>query len=247
MIDRRWIENLLLLGGLIALNVWVWTIAVTGIFQSWQSWVFEREVHGLHAPITRFVADRTAEIAGEFLHWWGFAQDRPAPAQQESATNRTEERLLIPPNGLVGRLSVPRLALTAMVRQGAGEDTLRFSLGHIPGTAFPGQVGNVGIAGHRDTLFRGLRNIRKDDLIEVETLRGKYFYQVESTAIVKPTDVGVLKAASYPQLTLVTCYPFYYVGSAPDRFIVKARQVRQPKSPDGKTLVSRDQVPPAAD
>jgi sortase A len=97
----------------------------------------------------------------------------------------------------------------------------------------------VGIAGHRDTLFRGLRNIRKNDLVEVETLRGKYLYQVESTQIVKPTDVSVLQAANYPQLTLVTCYPFYFVGSAPDRFIVKARQVQWKNGQEGVTLSSR--------
>lgn len=246
MKPRRWIENLLLLGGLVALNVWVWTIAVTGIFQSWQNWVFEQEVHGRSAPVSEFVSARSADVAGQFLRWWGFPKDRAVNTEQETAKKQTNERLLIPPNGLVGRLTIPRLALSAMVRQGAGEDTLRFSLGHIPGTAFPGQSGNVGIAGHRDTLFRGLRNIGKNDLIEVETLRGKYLYQVESTEIVKPTDVSVLKAANYPQLTLVTCFPFYYVGSAPDRFIVKARQVRQPRG-GGKTLVSRDITPGSAD
>ena len=80
------------------------------------------------------------------------------------------------------------------------------------------------MAGHRDTLFRGLRAIRKNDLILLETLGGEYRYRVEGTKIVSPRDVGVLKANPYAELTLVTCYPFYYVGSAPDRFIVKARQ-----------------------
>jgi sortase A len=112
-----------------------------------------------------------------------------------------------------------------VVREGAGEDTLGVALGHIPGTALPGRPGNVGVAGHRDTLFRGLRNIRKDDLIEFETLGGKFDYQVESTRIVTPRDVDVLNASAQPELTLVTCYPFYYVGSAPDRFVVKARQI----------------------
>lgn len=126
---------------------------------------------------------------------------------------------------VLGRLLIPRLRLTAMVREGAGEDTLGVALGHIPGTAMPGRPGNVGVAGHRDTLFRGLRNIRKDDLIEFETLGGKFDYQVESTTIVTPQDVEVLNASAQPEITLVTCYPFYYVGSAPDRFVVKARQV----------------------
>jgi LPXTG-site transpeptidase (sortase) family protein len=115
-----------------------------------------------------------------------------------------------------------------MVRQGTGASTLNVAVGHIPGTALPGDKGNVAVAGHRDTLFRGLRDIRKGDLIDFETLRGSYAYRVESTEVVKPEDVSVLNAGEYPELTLVTCYPFTYVGAAPDRFIVKARQLAPP-------------------
>jgi sortase A len=129
---------------------------------------------------------------------------------------------------LIGRLSIPRLNVRSVVREGAGKDTLEVALGHIPGTALPGQAGNTGIAGHRDTLFRGLRNVRRDDVIDFQTPNADYKYQVESTYIVKPSDVGVLKPAQYSEMTLVTCYPFYYVGSAPDRFIVKARLLDPP-------------------
>lgn len=111
-----------------------------------------------------------------------------------------------------------------MVRQGVGEDTLRVALGHIPTTALPGESGNVGIAGHRDTLFRPLQKVRRNDLIVFETRSGKYVYRVQSTKVVGPKDVDVLEPKSSPELTLVTCYPFYYVGSAPERFIVEARQ-----------------------
>jgi len=127
--------------------------------------------------------------------------------------------------GSMGRLLIPRLRLRAMVREGDGEDTLSLALGHITNTAMPGEDGNVGVAGHRDTIFRGLRNIRKNDLIVFETRRGRYTYRVEGTEIVKPDKVSVLKASYGKQLTLVTCYPFRYIGAAPDRFIVKARQV----------------------
>ena len=89
----------------------------------------------------------------------------------------------------------------------------------------PGTPGNVGLAGHRDTFFRALRNIRPDDTIELETTEGTYRYQVSSTRIVTPRDVSVLKSSGGPTLTLVTCYPFYYVGSAPKRFIVHATAV----------------------
>jgi sortase A len=109
-----------------------------------------------------------------------------------------------------------------MVREGADEGTLSRAVGHIPGTALPGNIGNVGLAGHRDTFFRALRNIRSDDTIEVQTTAGTYRYKVKSTRIVAPRDVSVLQASGGETLTLVTCYPFYYVGSAPKRFIVHA-------------------------
>ncbi len=137
---------------------------------------------------------------------------------------------MIRTNGLVGRLVIPRLHLRAMVREGAGNTTLDLAAGHIPGTAFPWQKGNVAIAGHRDTLFRGLGEIRENDLIQFDTLDTSYVYEVASTQIVEPQDVSVLKPGQYSELTLVTCYPFHYVGSAPERFIVKAREVSQAAS-----------------
>ena len=166
---------------------------------------------------------------------WGWSHIRMAVFQKQA--NRALERKIgnpppaaervAPPameNGaLLGRLVIPRLKLEAVVREGAGADTLDVALGHIPGTALPGQLGNVGVAGHRDTLFRGLRHIAKNDVIQFQTPAGSYNYQVEDTKVVKPQDVGVLAASGHPEMTLVTCYPFYYVGSAPDRFIVKAR------------------------
>jgi sortase A len=140
---------------------------------------------------------------------------------------------------LVGRLSIPRLHLSSMVREGDDEVTLSLALGHIPSTALPGQAGNVGIAGHRDTIFRALQGIRKDDLIHFETLSGTHVYQVDSTHIVKPDDVGVLRPNGISELTLVTCYPFYYVGSAPDRFIVSAHEMAAASVPTSAALVPR--------
>jgi sortase A len=129
------------------------------------------------------------------------------------------------PASLIGRLEIPRLKLSVMVREGADGKTLHRAVGHIPGTAMPGFAGNVALAGHRDTFFRELRNIKKNDSIEFETENGTYRYLVESTDIVGPRDVGVLAASHGQTLTLVTCYPFYYIGSAPKRFIVHAAQV----------------------
>jgi sortase A len=127
--------------------------------------------------------------------------------------------------GLIGRIEIPRLGLSVIVVEGVDRLILRRSVGHIPGTALPGQPGNVGISGHRDTFFRPLRNIRRDDIITLTTLLGEYRYRVVSTKVVSPSDVGVLDTSETEILTLVTCYPFYFVGFAPDRFIVRAERV----------------------
>ena len=110
--------------------------------------------------------------------------------------------------GLIGRMEIPRLGLSVMVVEGVGTSALRRAAGHIPGTALPGQPGNVGISAHRDTFFRPLRKIRKDDVSTFTTVLGDYRYRVMSTKVVKPGDAGVLHAGGNEILTLVTCYPF---------------------------------------
>ena len=127
--------------------------------------------------------------------------------------------------GLIGRLAISRLGISVMVMEGDSEIMLRRAAGHIVGTAAPGQPGNVGIAAHRDSFFRPLRNIRDDDVITLTTPGGEFRYRVVSTSIVRPDDVSVLDSDSHEILTLVTCYPFYFVGPAPDRFIVRAERI----------------------
>jgi sortase A len=129
------------------------------------------------------------------------------------------------PEGLIGRIEIQRLGMSVAVAEGTDDPTLRRAVGHIAGTALPGQPGNIGIAAHRDTFFRPLRNIRRDDIITLTTLGGEYRYRVVSTKIVNPADVAVLNSDGNEILTLVTCYPFYFVGSAPHRFIVRAARV----------------------
>jgi sortase A len=126
---------------------------------------------------------------------------------------------------LIGLIKIPRLDMSVIVVEGTTASVLRRAAGHIPGTALPGQVGNVGISGHRDTFFQPLEKIRPSDLIVLTTLVGEYHYRVVSTKIVSPYDVAVLKNSGAEILTLVTCYPFYYVGPAPDRFIVRAERI----------------------
>jgi sortase A len=123
----------------------------------------------------------------------------------------------------VGRLEVPRLGVSVIVMEGDDEATLARSVGHVRGTALPWEPGNVVMAGHRDTFFRPLRNVREGDEIRVTTASGTFNYRVTGTEIVEPDDVSVLDPTPMRSLTLVTCYPFFYIGPAPRRFIIHAQ------------------------
>ena len=125
----------------------------------------------------------------------------------------------------LGRIEISSLGIAAMIMEGDDDKTLRRAVGHIPGTAVPGQPGNVALAGHRDTFFRALRNIHKDDEITLETLDGAYRYRVDNIQIVLPGDVATLNHSKESILTLVTCYPFSFVGAAPQRFVVRAHRI----------------------
>jgi sortase A len=127
-----------------------------------------------------------------------------------------------PEGSVLGRIEIPRVGISSLVLEGVTGETLRRGVGHIGGTALPRLPGNLGLAGHRDTVFRGLKDIRKGDSVTLDTLDGTYHYVVDWAQVVDPDDVGVLAVSNQPELTLVTCYPFYYVGSAPERFVVRA-------------------------
>jgi sortase A len=126
------------------------------------------------------------------------------------------------PGTTLGRIEIARLGVSAVVRTGSDARTLQLAVGHIPGTALPGEAGNVGLAGHRDTFFRRLRDIEPDDRIRLVTPSGRYVYRVQRTDIVNPSDVWVLAPTRDAALTLITCYPFTYIGAAPQRFVVRA-------------------------
>ena len=134
----------------------------------------------------------------------------------------------VPTGVSFARFDIPRLGLADVIVEGDDEKSLRKAIGHIPDTALPGNSGNVGLAGHRDTFFRPLEGVRKGDIILIKTSQAVYRYEVESSEIVLPKDSWVLKHTQNPSLTLVTCYPFHFIGSAPKRFIVHARQVPLP-------------------
>jgi sortase A len=240
---RRWIENILLLGGVVGIGLWGAANLVPMVWQDWGNWDFDQELRGETATVKGYFTDKLDKVTQEVEVWLGFTRvanvsvPRIKPPEARRPSPSPGE------NALVGRLTIPRLHLSAIVREGVGRDTLGFAVGHIPGTAFPGQSGNVAVAGHRDTLFLGLKGIQANDVVKFETLEGSYEYQVKSTEIVKPQDVSVLNPGKYDELTLVTCYPFSYIGPAPDRFIIKAREVsRTPALPEGADSQSASEV-----
>ena len=209
------------------------------IFQAYQSWRFDRligykphsqmsmlmgwEDHALSSfmkePVARLNQDRFHTNAP------GTSGRRPVPR--------------LPAGALVGRMEIPRIGISVMVLEGDGDGVLRKAVGHVPTTAFPGGPGNVVIAGHRDTFFRALRKIRKDDEIIFTTTQGIYNYQVGSIEKVGPQDVQVLEASLHPALTLVTCFPFDYIGLAPERFVVQAWETQSPRIDEpGQSLAS---------
>lgn len=165
----------------------------------------------IHAAREQAALSRELEAARQVA-----ATTDRAPAAQPLPTPALASRALI------GRIEVPRLRLSALAREGVDVRTLRGSVGHVPGTALPGEAGNAAFAAHRDTFFRPLEGIRKGDTVLVTTPDGIHRYTVFSTRVVAPSDVSVLRSGQLSQLTLVTCYPFDYVGSAPQRFIVQA-------------------------
>ena len=125
--------------------------------------------------------------------------------------------------GLIGRIEIPRIALSALVVEGTSGRALRHGVGHVKGTPFPGERGNVALAGHRDTYLRKLKDVEKGDLIRIATPDGVFAYEVESILIVRPHRGDLLDNTRRPRLTLVTCYPFHWIGPAPKRFVIRAR------------------------
>ncbi len=142
----------------------------------------------------------------------------PAPSPSNPAPAPVAPQLGEP----LAKLIIPRLSAELYVVEGDGPAELRRGPGHIQQTALPGGKGNCVIAGHRDTHFRILKDIRKGDDIVLETRNGEYLYRVKNTRVISPTNLAPLKPTSDPELNLITCYPFYYVGSAPRRFVVQA-------------------------
>jgi sortase A len=172
-------------------------------------------------------------IAIAALGWYGSV--RIAAAREQAALSRELEAgarpepsptaAVMPPlaiRALVARVEIPRVKLSAVAREGVDEHTLATAVGHVPGTSLPGAVGNAAFAAHRDTFFRPLRGVKAGDEVILTTREASYHYTVTATQVVEPGDVSVLEPTPASTLTLITCYPFGFVGSAPQRFVVRA-------------------------
>ncbi len=146
-------------------------------------------------------------------------------ASGEVQKNSSARDVSLASGGPLGRIEIASIGLKAMIQEGTGRLTLQRGVGHIVGTSLLGASGNIGLAGHRDTFFRQLRNIHEGAEITLTTLAGSFLYRVDQISIVEPEDSQVLRDTGENLLTLVTCYPFSYVGPSPKRFIVRAHQV----------------------
>ena len=206
----RWGQFFFFVVGILALSYCATVLLDRWLFQAYQNWRFERALKDAQMPAS------TIQPPGS----------PPLSAQAEADRSRAESFGIDGLTGSpLGRIEISSVGLAAMIMEGVDGGTLRHAVGHIPSTPLPGQQGNVALAGHRDTFFRGLRNIHKDDEITLTTLHGSYRYRVDSTQVVQPEDTKVLDNSGDDILTLVTCYPFYFVGPAPQRFIVRAHRI----------------------
>ena len=199
----RWIERAAWLVGLTGLSIWAAAVVVrhTGAERELQR--FEHAREAARAVPIHVGAPDTALWDSKRILAWQEAQKDASPAP-------------------LAVLRIPRLGVEAPVLEGTSDWALNRGVGHIDDTAAPDVDGNVGIAGHRDGFFRPLKDVSPGDLLEIETRAGVAQYRVERSWIVEPDDVSVLDPTPVPSVTLVTCYPFYFVGSAPQRFIVRA-------------------------
>lgn len=203
----RWAQYFFLVVGVLALGYVAYVMLDAQLFQAYENWRFEK---------ARKEAKQAKSSEPAALP--------PAVADPESV--RLERLRAAGPEGSpLGRIEIRTLGVEVMILEGVKPRTLRRAVGHIPGTALPGQPGNVALAGHRDTFFRSLRDIPQDTEITLTTLHGTYRYRVDSTTVVEPQAVEVLADSPDATLTLVTCYPFDFIGHAPKRFIVRARKI----------------------
>lgn len=208
----RWSRYFFLTIGTVMLGYCGFMLLDAKLFQSYQSWRFQQAVQ-VSQPLASSVALLSAPVDAGF-----------EPAESKTIPGREGAAL--------GRIEISRIGLSAMIMEGIDDKTLRRAVGHFPGTELPGHQGNFVIAGHRDTFFRPLRKIRLDDEITLTTLHGSYRYRVDSTRVTQPEDISALdNSDDASMMTLVTCFPFEFVGHAPQRFVVRAHRILDAANP----------------
>lgn len=132
---------------------------------------------------------------------------------------------------LLGEIAFPSLDQRYAIVEGTGNGPLKLGAGHVPGSPLPGEAGNSVLAGHRDTVFRSLGKLQAGDRIEVETTSGRFAYEVTGRRIVDEDDADAVQTSTEPLLTLITCYPFTYVGPAPERLLLTAKLIEEAPDP----------------
>jgi LPXTG-site transpeptidase (sortase) family protein len=172
----------------------------------------------------QFRADRELDAAIRSLG--AESASKTSPASDAPAV-----RVQLAPGTPLARLTVPRLDVGVVVAEGIDDRVLQRALGHVPTSARPGEAGNVALAGHRDTHFRFLEQLRVGDEMILESVSGRDVYRVEWAVVVEPHQVELVEESGYAALTLVTCYPFRYVGNAPYRYVIRARKVDSSGAP----------------
>jgi sortase A len=201
---QRWIERTLIAFGIACLIFYALFTARAALYQ-----------RQAKAELDRTIAAE-APAAPEWPESPTMSRPAPVPLNRPALAR----------GAMIGRVDVPRLKLSAAIAEGDDDSTLGKAVGHLPDTPLPWeQTGNAAFAAHRDGLFRPLRDIQVNDDVKVVTARGEFLYRVKKTQIVNPEDVWVLAPTTTATITLITCYPFSFVGHAPQRFIVQAERV----------------------
>jgi sortase A len=218
----RFFERFFLIAGLLVLGFYVSTKLYSYLYQKYTSYTFNRQLSRQPPSIKGF---DEKELLRRMIHAPQIIPD-DGKEWENSRLSKYKKSGIPTAGSVLGRLEIPSVSLSVMLLQGTDEWTLNRAVGHIEGTPLPGQPGNLGTGGPRDGFFRCLKDIKQNSSITLTTLNGRYLYRVSSIDIVQPKDVEVLSPTKIPSLTLVTCYPFHYVGDAPKRYIVSAEMIK---------------------
>jgi sortase A len=209
----RQVERLLLVAGILLLVIYVAARVHRTVLSKADLQTFKAKAR---VPVTGPRGVALSTTVPDFTLW------------SEKRVKQYQESLAAQFSPAMGILRIPKIDVEVPVLEGTDDLTLNRGVGHVAGTANPGDDGNVAIAGHRDGFFRGLKDVAVGDKIELVTLQTTDSYVIDNITIVEPTDVSVLRPRSRSSLTLITCYPFYFIGSAPQRYIVQASIVNAP-------------------